>query len=120
MGAKAAVQQRLTRGEKLPGFGHPLYPEIDPRAVVLLEFVRLPAMLAELAQQAHAATGLQPIIDFATSRWQRRYGLPRDAPFVMFTAARTAGWLAHAMEQALSGQLIRPRARYSGPPLEAL
>jgi len=44
--------------------------------------------------------------------------LPDDAPFLMFAAARSAGWLAHAMEQALGGRLIRPRARYSGPPLE--
>jgi citrate synthase len=38
----------------------------------------------------------------------------------MFGAARSAGWLAHAMEQVLGGRLIRPRARYAGPPLEPL
>ena len=45
--------------------------------------------------------------------------LPPDAAFGLFAAARMAGWLAHAIEQAESGRLIRPRARYTGPPLDA-
>ena len=45
--------------------------------------------------------------------------LAADAPFRLFAAARAAGWLAHAIEQAEGGRLIRPRARYIGPPLEA-
>ena len=40
--------------------------------------------------------------------------LPDEAPFALFAVARCAGWLAHAMEQATSGALIRPRARYIG------
>jgi len=44
-------------------------------------------------------------------------GLPSDAPFTLFTVGRTVGWLAHALEQRSSGGgLIRPRARYTGPP----
>jgi citrate synthase len=42
-------------------------------------------------------------------------GLPPEAPFALFAVARTAGWLAHAMEQLTGGQVIRPRARYVGP-----
>ncbi|MDW6026470.1 citrate synthase [Mesorhizobium sp. BAC0120] len=118
VGAQRAVQERLARGEPLPGFGHPLYPDIDPRGAVLLELVRLPADLDELARYGSAATGLQPNVDFATAAMAMAYDLPKDAAFRIFAAARMAGWLAHAMEQARSGRLIRPRARYSGPPLE--
>ncbi len=41
-------------------------------------------------------------------------GLPAEAPFALFALARTAGWLAHAIEQINTGALIRPRARYVG------
>jgi citrate synthase len=59
-------------------------------------------------------------IDFALSALADVYDLPRDAPLTIFALARTVGWLAHAMEQVTSGRLIRPRARYVGPPLEAV
>jgi citrate synthase len=118
-GARRSVQDRLARGEALAGFGHPLYPDIDPRAAVLLDLVHVPDLLKDLIRQARAATGLQPNVDFANVAVAAACGLPRDAPFLLFAAARMAGWLAHAMEQALSGRLIRPRARYSGPPLDA-
>ncbi len=42
-------------------------------------------------------------------------GWPEQAPMLLFAASRTIGWLAHAIEQATTGQLIRPRARYKGP-----
>ncbi|MDQ3875888.1 MAG: hypothetical protein M3322_10165, partial [Actinomycetota bacterium] len=43
-------------------------------------------------------------------------GLPRDGAFVLFALGRSAGWIAHALEAAAGGTLIRPRARYVGPP----
>jgi citrate synthase len=49
----------------------------------------------------------------------RSLALPADAPFTLFAVSRMAGWLAHAMEQAAAGALIRPRARYVGPQPEA-
>lgn len=118
IGARRAVRETLARGEPLPGFGHPLYPDIDPRAASLFETFALPDRLDELARQAAATTGLRPNVDFATVAMAIACDLPDDAPFRIFAAARMAGWLAHAMEQALGGRLIRPRARYSGPPLE--
>jgi citrate synthase len=58
-------------------------------------------------------------IDFVLSGMAAAHDLPRDAPLIIFALARTVGWLAHAMEQMASGKLIRPRARYIGPPPEA-
>jgi len=54
-------------------------------------------------------------VDFALVAMRRALGLPAEAPFALFAAARTAGWLAHAIEQVEMGALIRPRARYIGP-----
>ena len=51
----------------------------------------------------------------AIAAFVARHRLPADAPFVIFALARLAGWLAHAIEQATTGRLIRPRARYIGP-----
>ena len=57
-------------------------------------------------------------VDFALTAMTSAYHLPHDAPLIIFALARTVGWLAHAMEQSTSGRLIRPRARYVGPPVE--
>jgi citrate synthase len=60
------------------------------------------------------ATGERANIDFALTALRQSLHLPAEAPFALFAVARTAGWLAHAIEQLQTGQLIRPRARYVG------
>ena len=55
-------------------------------------------------------------IDFTTVTVERVLGLPRDSALALFLLGRTVGWIAHALEQADQGALIRPRARYTGPP----
>jgi citrate synthase len=117
-GARRAIRERLGHGDPLPGFGQQLYPDADPRGAALLERLSLPPLLAELAEEAFSATGLKPNIDFATVAIAIVHGLPEDAPFLIFAAARVVGWLAHAMEQIGTGRLIRPRARYVGPPVD--
>lgn len=119
--ASDAVMARLKRGEKLPGFGHPLYDEVDPRASAILaamerNFGSIPAL--ELARDimtaATEAVGLGPNIDFALATLGHALGLPHGAPFATFAIGRSAGWVAHAQEQYRSQELIRPRARYVG------
>lgn len=116
--ARRAIRERLGHGETLPGFGQQLYPGVDPRASALLGRLTLPPLLGELVEEAFSATGLRPNIDFATVSIALVHGLPKDAPFLIFAAARVVGWLAHAMEQIGTGRLIRPRARYVGPPVD--
>jgi len=90
------------------------YPQGDARAAAVLAVSPLPALHARLARLAEQAHGEKPNIDFALVALADAYDLPADAPFIVFALARCAGWLAHALEQAGTGRLIRPRARYVG------
>jgi len=116
----AIMAGRLARGERLPGFGQPLYPDGDPRATAIL------AVLAQAAPELHALAitaaeiGLRLIgrhanVDFGLAAAAIGLGLPRSAALGLFVIGRTVGWIAHAIEQYESGVLIRPRARYLGP-----
>jgi citrate synthase len=81
----------------------------------LLSAFRPPPGLEALAGAAQAATGEVANVDFALVAMSMTLNLPADAPFALFAVARCAGWIAHALEQAATGTLIRPRARYVGP-----
>ena len=113
-GAGPAVTARLAMGARLPGFGHPLYPEGDPRARALMAVFEPLADHSKLAKQVYDLTGEQPNIDFALTALSELVHLPADAPFQIFATARCTGWIAHALEQSSTGMLIRPRARYVG------
>ena len=74
--------------------------------------------VAALVIRYLAANGKTPILAVdadPNSNLGETLGLPPDAPFALFAVARCAGWIAHAMEQGQTDQLIRPRARYVGP-----
>lgn len=96
------------------GFGHPLYPQGDPRSQALLQCLPPEQRRQRLLDDVHAQTGLRPSLDYALVAVQRALRLPAGAAFVLFALGRTVGWIAHALEQRASGQLIRPRAVYSG------
>lgn len=110
-----AVAAWMARGLPLPGFGHPLYSDIDPRAEALLGAFDPTPLSAALIRAGTHATGHRPNIDMALVAAADAAGWPEQAPMLLFAASRTIGWLAHAIEQATTGQLIRPRARYEGP-----
>jgi citrate synthase len=115
--ASDVLAARMSRGELVPGFGHPLYPGGDPRAARLLELCpksRAQGRAERLAEAAESALGLRPNVDFALVALSRSLGLPAGAPFMLFAIGRVAGWVAHILEQYASGGLIRPRARYVG------
>ncbi|MBI1250579.1 MAG: citrate synthase [Alphaproteobacteria bacterium] len=114
-GANAALTRILERAERPPGCGHPLYPYGDPRAAALLAATELPHSVAEAIARAELAAGANANIDMALAAVTLALNLPADAPFTLFAAGRMAGWIAHAMEQASSGRMIRPRASYVGP-----
>ncbi len=120
LGPRAAVTARIADDAPVPGFGHNLYPDGDPRAAALLAVLPVPPMFQALRREVETATGRRANIDFALVALAEALKLPKDAPFALFAVARAAGWIAHAMEQQATGALIRPRARYVGPaPAEA-
>jgi citrate synthase len=110
------LRRRLAADEALAGFGHPLYPAGDTRATVLLESVLPHFPLArDLVAAAGQLTGHAPNIDFALVAVRRFLRLPEGSAFGLFALGRSVGWIAHAIEQRQTGQLIRPRAVYTGP-----
>lgn len=117
--AESLVRERLHMGLGFPAFGHPLYPAGDPRAAALLESLALPSAYADMARQVERLAGERPNIDFGLAALSAVHRLPSHAPLALFAIGRCVGWLAHALEQAGSGQMIRPRARYVGvsPPV---
>ncbi|MDR3512302.1 MAG: citrate/2-methylcitrate synthase, partial [Caulobacteraceae bacterium] len=115
LGAEAAVRERLAQGLRIPGFGHPLYPAGDPRARAMLTAFAPPSRFEAVRAAAETLTGEIANVDYALTALVAALDLPADAAFLLFAIARCAGWLAHALEQLHTGQLIRPRARYVGP-----
>ena len=117
------VRERLARGARLPGFGHPLYPEGDPRARVLLARAAeidarspRPAAMLAIARAAEAA-GVPPAnLDFGLVALAQALALPPGTALFLFSIGRLAGWVAHVREQRAQGDQLRPRARYTGPP----
>lgn len=113
------IADRLARGEELPGFGHPLYPRGDARAIALLGHI-LPHHPAwrTMIEAAIDLTGQRPNVDFALVALRRHLSLPLGAAFGLFALGRSLGWIAHALEQRADPQVIRPRAAYSGPAID--
>jgi citrate synthase len=119
--ARAALSGRLKRGEAIPGFGHPLYPDGDMRARLLIKLLQDAASPRELelaeaiAKEAQNLIGERPTVDFALVCLARGLELPEDAAIMIYAIGRSVGWIAHAIEQYRTNSLIRPRARYVGP-----
>ncbi len=116
-GVAVAIRERLSQGRSIAGFGHPLYPQGDPRAAALLQQFSLPGPYADLRDAVEETIGERPNVDFALAAVTEVFDLPQAAPLVLFALGRCAGWLAHALEQVTTGHPIRPRARYVGPPI---
>ncbi|MBB5754923.1 citrate synthase [Prosthecomicrobium pneumaticum] len=115
--AAAVVEARLRRGDGVPGFDHPLYPDGDPRAAALLPLLPPDPGREALATVMAETAGRRPNVDFALVALRRALALPPGGALALFAVGRTVGWIAHALEQRGEEKLIRPRARYVGPPV---
>ena len=115
------VGELLRRGERVPGFGHLVYRAGDPRATVLFDLVRraaprsaqlavAEAVLAEVRRKSLP----EPNVDFAIATMARVAGMIRGSGEAVFAVARTAGWIAHALEAYVGPGPLRLRAVYTG------
>ncbi|WP_432075074.1 citrate synthase/methylcitrate synthase [Streptomyces wuyuanensis] len=121
------IRQRVLAGERIMGFGHPVYRTEDPRSRMLravaegfggplVEFAveveaRVEAILAELKPGRELHTN----VEFYAGVVMELCGLPREMFTPTFCAARVVGWSANILEQARDSKIIRPAARYVGP-----
>jgi len=127
--ARSWIESRLASGDVLYGFGHRAYKTDDPRAGALHAIagsVADPARL-DLAEsvertalavlrEAHPGARLFTNVEYYSAVVLEAVGLPRELFTPTFAVARTAGWVAHAIEQSTDNRLIRPEIAYVGPP----
>jgi len=130
----AWAARKLASGERLMGFGHRVFKDGDPRALILGQALRrLGARLGptagrlRFAAEVERAVGaafaklkpgrppLQPNVEINAALLLDAVGLPRGAFMSVFAVARCAGWIAHALEQRRDGRLVRPSSAYVGP-----
>lgn len=122
-GAAPVVAEYLRSGRRVPGLGHRLYRGEDPRALAL--FARLeglpqaaPALAAarEVAAVMARQGGLHANVDLALAVLTVSCGMAAEAGETVFAVARTAGWIAHALEEYQERPLrMRPSGEYHGP-----
>ena len=103
----------------VPGFGHQVYLDADPRAELLLDEVAAldPSgwpLLESVLLAVSASHQASPNVDFALAALVRALRLPPGSGEVVFGVSRMVGWLAHAMEEYPMGLRFRPRALYAG------
>ena len=110
------------------GFGHRVYKTDDPRSLLLRSVTeRLGGPLVEFSQSVERTTvdvlaelkpgrQLYTNVEFYAGVVMHTCGIPREMFTPTFAAGRTIGWCTHVMEQASHNRLIRPAARYVGPP----
>ena len=124
------IERKLAAGERLMGFGHRVFRHGDPRANELRKALeRLGPGASRLALAAQVERGVReaferlkpgrpPLyanVEINAALLLDAVGIPREAFTPVFAVARSAGWLAHAMEQRQTGRLIRPSSAYIGP-----
>jgi len=122
------IRDKLSRKERVMGFGHRVYKAYDPRATYLKTFAKQLAddtgnqqlyeisnRIEQIMHEAVAAKGILPNVDFYSATTYYSIGLAIDLFTPIFVMSRIAGWVGHCMEQLADNKLIRPRCEYVGP-----
>ncbi len=125
--ARPVVTEKVTRGQRIMGFGHPVYVTEDPRSVMLRQVAqRLGGPLADLAVHTEQTVvevlaelkpgrHLYANVEFYAGVVMAQCGIPREMFTPTFASSRVIGWTANILEQAGDSKIIRPSARYVGP-----
>ncbi|MEM3086705.1 MAG: citrate/2-methylcitrate synthase [Halobacteria archaeon] len=122
------VRSALEGGGRIPGFGHRVYKNFDPRYRVLREMAEslarrksnggLFATAAEIENHALrrlSGSNIYPNVDFYSGLVMHLLGIPAAVFTPIFAVGRAAGWCAHILEQRERNRLLRPKAYYTGP-----
>jgi citrate synthase len=119
--AARVVGDLLRRGERIPGLGD-FASSPDPRAKALLDLVKKAAprsaryaVAAAVLDETRRRSLPEPDVDFALATLAHVAGMIPGAGEAIFAVARSAGWIAHAMEEYAKNVPLRPRTVYIGP-----
>ncbi|MCK9924399.1 citrate synthase/methylcitrate synthase [Frankia sp. AgPm24] len=122
------IREHVLAGDRIMGFGHAVYRTEDPRSRMLRavaeEFggdlvtfaVRVERRVVELLAELKPGRELHTNVEFYAGVVMELCGLARDMFTPTFAVARTIGWTANVLEQTADPRIIRPSARYVGPP----
>ena len=126
--AERWVKDALANGKRIMGFGHRIYRAEDPRSRILKRTakeldspqVEVAEQLEQVAlkalQERHPERVLATNVEYYSAIVLDVAEIPPPLAPAMFACSRVAGWSAHILEQKRTGRLIRPGARYVGPP----
>ena len=126
--ANTYVEKALSNGERIMGFGHPVYKTTDPRAKHLKTaaknlakikgepkwFSIIQAVVDTDSMQSRARIGLHPNVDLWAGASYSLLDIPEDLFVPIFCIGRIPGWIAHIIEQSEKKDILRPRLLYSG------
>ncbi|PZU03806.1 MAG: citrate synthase/methylcitrate synthase [Gordonia sp. (in: high G+C Gram-positive bacteria)] len=127
--ATAWAKVQLAGRSRIMGFGHAVYRTNDPRSDLLRDIAsRLGGPLAEFAidvekdvvavlGEAYPDRPLYANVEFYAGVVMDSCGVPREMFTPTFAVSRMVGWCANILEQAEDRKIIRPSARYVGPPV---
>ncbi|CAH0347203.1 citrate synthase/methylcitrate synthase [Bacillus sp. CECT 9360] len=127
--AEVWIREKLDRNEKIMGFGHRIYKTRDPRAAALQEITRgisgdehwlslansVEEKAISLLEEYKPGRKLYTNVEFYAAAIMKAIDMEAALFTPTFTAARTAGWTAHVLEQSLDNAIYRPESVYTGP-----
>lgn len=125
------VRPRVESGERIMGFGHAVYETLDPRSEPLHQAARqmggelvdfaeqVEARVIELLDELKPGRNLYTNVEYWAGVVMELAGVPRSLFTPTFATSRAIGWVAHVLEQVDDNKIIRPSARYTGPPAPA-
>jgi citrate synthase len=126
--AEAFIRSAIEQGDRIMGFGHRVYKTDDPRSLLLRSIVesfggplvalstQVEQTVVDLLDELKPGRQLYTNVEFYACVVMDLCGIPREMFTPTFATGRTIGWSTHVMEQASHNRLIRPAARYVGPP----
>ncbi len=124
----AWARAKVAAGDRIMGFGHAVYRTEDPRSLLLRDValglggdlvdfaVAAERGITDVLHELKPDRALYANVEFYAGVVMELCGLPREMFTPTFTVSRMVGWSANVLEQARERRIIRPAARYAGPP----